>query len=146
MLEKICVTVDSLVRIQTICRITWVQLWNSREMRKAKYLRHSNDYHKLSRIKQKHQQLHCAEWRYLSWNFSASDGCWTQWRLQNILQHSKTEVSHHLKENELGEVCMSMDQHAWPDRTTPFQSVCSMALSTMMVECEWSYYLFINYD
>ena len=28
-----------------------------------------------------------------------------------------------------------MDQHAWPDRTTPFQSVWSMALSAMTAEC-----------
>ena len=29
-----------------------------------------------------------------------------------------------------------MDQHAWPDRRTPLQSVWSVALSVMMVECE----------
>ena len=29
-----------------------------------------------------------------------------------------------------------MDQHAWSNRTTPLQSVWSMVLSAMMVECE----------
>ena len=32
--------------------------------------------------------------------------------------------------------CTSMDQHTRPYRTTPLQSVWSMALSAMMVECE----------
>ena len=31
---------------------------------------------------------------------------------------------------------MAMDQRAWPNRTTPLQSVWSMALSAVMVECE----------
>ena len=29
-----------------------------------------------------------------------------------------------------------MDQHAWPDRTTPLQSTSSMTLSAMTIECE----------
>ena len=33
-------------------------------------------------------------------------------------------------------VCMGMDQHAWPDRTTPLQSAWLMALSATMVKCE----------
>ena len=33
-----------------------------------------------------------------------------------------------------------MDQHARPDRTTPLQSVWSMALSAMTVECEWFFF------
>ena len=37
---------------------------------------------------------------------------------------------------------MTMDQHARPNRTTPLQSVWSMALSAMMVECEQFIYLF----
>ena len=32
--------------------------------------------------------------------------------------------------------CTSMDQHAWPDRTTPLRSMWSIALSAMTVECE----------
>ena len=37
---------------------------------------------------------------------------------------------------------MEMDQHAWPDRATPLQSVWSMALSAMMVESELFIHLF----
>ena len=37
----------------------------------------------------------------------------------------------------------SLNQHAWPDRTTPLQSVWSMALSTKMIECEPFICLFI---
>ena len=40
--------------------------------------------------------------------------------------------------------CTLMDQHARPNRTTPLQSVWSMALSAMMVECEPFIYLFIQ--
>ena len=36
-----------------------------------------------------------------------------------------------------------MDQHAWLDKTTPLQSAWSVALSTMMVECEQFIYLLI---
>ena len=39
---------------------------------------------------------------------------------------------------------MAMDQHAWPNRTTPLQSVWSMALSAVMVEYEQFIYLFIH--
>ena len=35
-----------------------------------------------------------------------------------------------------------MDQHAWPDRTTPLQSAWSMGLGAMMAECEQFVYLF----
>ena len=37
-----------------------------------------------------------------------------------------------------------MDQYVWPDRTTPLQSVWSVVLSTMMVECEQFVYLLNN--
>ena len=43
--------------------------------------------------------------------------------------------------------CMSMDQCAWPNRTTPLQSVWSMPLSAMKVECDHftcSYYVLIH--
>ena len=33
-------------------------------------------------------------------------------------------------------LCMTMDQYVQPDRTTPLQSVRSIALSTIVVECE----------
>ena len=39
---------------------------------------------------------------------------------------------------EIGEkkFCEVMDQHAWPNRTTPIQSTQSMTMSAMVVECE----------
>ena len=41
--------------------------------------------------------------------------------------------------------CLPMDQHLQPDRTTPLQSVHSMALSTMTVECG-RFVLFVLYS
>ena len=39
----------------------------------------------------------------------------------------------------------SVDQHAWPNRTTILQSVWSMAMIALRFECEWFMYLF-NYS
>ena len=39
--------------------------------------------------------------------------------------------------------CTSTDQHAWPDKAALLQSVWSMALHAMTVECEQFIYLFI---
>ena len=39
---------------------------------------------------------------------------------------------------------MAMDQHAWPDRATPLQSVWSLALSAMTIECERLFYYSLN--
>ena len=35
---------------------------------------------------------------------------------------------------------MTMDQHAWPDKTTPLQSAWSMALSDLFI-CLFMYYV-----
>ena len=39
---------------------------------------------------------------------------------------------------------MAVDQHAWPDGTTPLQSALSMALSAMMIDYESFISLFIS--
>ena len=39
--------------------------------------------------------------------------------------------------------CLLMDQYAWPNRANPLQSVWSMTLTAMMVECEWLIYLYM---